>query len=177
MAIYNQDGTPYKALGSIQQYNPNSPDLELFDSWDQEIIKQGGSPLIYYECMIQTATMNKTYMEDRGKLFSPVGIQLWGYYEPVTSPNYQDFFGINGAVDVIFELNFKAALNTIGHPPKVGSRIYSPHRGGQDWEIIMRNVGEFKLWGALRLQLVCTTFQESVTTNEGKVTANKPKIT
>ena len=74
---------------------------------------------------------------------------------------------------VIFELNYKAVLRDLGHPPKIGSRIYTPHLR-EDWVIIQRNLGEFKMWGAMRLQLLCQRFQETVTTGEGQVTQKKP---
>ena len=47
MTLYNSDGTPYKAAGTIQQFDPNNPDLCLFNQWDQESIMQGGSPIYY----------------------------------------------------------------------------------------------------------------------------------
>lgn len=173
MAVLNPDGSVYQVAGSIQQFNPSAPELCLFDMWDQQAILQGGSPIFYYEVLIQSGSIDPLYLEDRGKIFNNNPIQLYGYYEPITSQNFQDVFGIGGPDDIVFEFNYTAVLKAIGHPPKVGSRIYTPQRR-EDWVVIQRNVAEFKMWGILRLQLVCTRFQESVTTGEGKVTTKKP---
>jgi hypothetical protein len=40
--------------------------------------------------------------------------------------------------------------------------------------IMQRGVEVFKLWGELRLQVMCIRFQESLTTGEGKVTQRQP---
>lgn len=173
MPILNPDGTPYKAAGSLQQFDPESPDHCLFNQWDEEIIRIGGSPIFYYEVIIPSGTIDPLYRESRGKMWSNIPIQLYCTYEPVPSQNLQSAFGIDSPDEMMFEFNFQAVLRELGHPPKIGSRLFTPHKR-EDWEIIQRNTGEYKLWGELRLQLLCEKFQESVTTGEGKVTQKKP---
>jgi hypothetical protein len=175
MALKNTDGTCYKPLGSVQQYNPDAPEHDLFNQWDQESIRRGGSPLYYYEVFIQQQTVDPLYLEYRGKIFSNNPIQLWCSYEPIPSQNALSQFGIDSPDEMVFEVNYKAVLQSIGHPPKIGSRIFSPHLR-ENWVIIQRNLGEFKLWGALRMELICQRFQESVTTGEGEVTQKQPDL-
>lgn len=170
--LRNADGTPYKASGELNLYQEQKS-LSLMNFWDAEAIRIGGSPIYYYEVFIQKGTLDPLYLEDRGKIFSNYPIKLYTVYEPIPSQNYQNAFGIDSPDEIIFELNYKDVLNKLGHPPKVGSRLHTPHLG-EDWVIIQRNLGEFKLWGALRLNLLCARFQESVTTGEGKVTQTKP---
>jgi hypothetical protein len=166
--LRNSDGSIFHAVGSMAQFDPENPELCLFNSWDQEAIKIGGSPIFYYEVMIQIGSLDRLYREDRGKLWSPVPVQLWAFYEPKPPENLQNVFGIDAPTEMMFELNYRSVLDTLGHPPKVGSRIYTPHKQ-ENWVLIQRNTGEYKLWGELRLQLLCQRFQESVTTGEGKV--------
>jgi hypothetical protein len=104
--LKNPDGTPYCTTGSIQQFDPESPDHKLFNSWDEEIIRMGGSPIFYYEVFIQTATMDPLYMEDRSKIWSPVPLQLQALYEPIPSQNAMGAFGFDGPDEMIFELNY-----------------------------------------------------------------------
>jgi hypothetical protein len=170
--ILNPDGTTYSPVGSIQQFDPENPELCLFDLWDEEIIKMGGSPIFYYEVFIQTNTIDPIYIEDRGKLFSNNPVQLYCTYEPIQSQNAMTAFGIDAPDEMIFEFNYRSVLRTIGHPPKIGSRLFTPHLR-ENWVIIQRNLGEFKLWGALRLQILAQRFQESVTTGEGKISQAK----
>jgi hypothetical protein len=173
MAIFNPDGTQYQVTGDMRQFDPNSPDHCLFAMWDEELIKISGTPLFYYEVFIQDQTIDPIYWEDRGKIWSSQPITLYGYYEPIPSQNAMTQFGIDAPDEMKFELNYKATLRDVGHPPKIGSRIFSPHLS-ENWKIIQRNLGEFKKWGVIRLELICQRFQESLTTGEGNITQDEP---
>lgn len=169
------DGKPYKAAGSMRQFNPNSRQHDLFNLWDQQAIKQGGTPLYYYEVFIPTGEIDKTYWEARGKIYSKNPIEIWGTYDPMPDQNYMNSFGFTAPADQIVDCNAKAVIKAIGHMPKIGARLYTPHLG-HNWEIVQRNLGEYKMWGALRVQLVLKSFTESLTTQEGKVTDTSPNI-
>jgi hypothetical protein len=172
--LRNCDGTPLKlGCGSgespLAQFDPENPDLNLFNSFDAEIIDIAGSPIFYYELFIQKQTIDPLYREDRGKIWSITPIELKGYYEPITSQNYVNMFGTDAPDEMKFEFNYREVLKKLGHPPKLGSRLFTPHKR-ENWVIVQRNVGEFRLWGELRLLIIAQRFQESVTTKEGAVT-------
>jgi len=171
--IKNADGTPYKVGGSIEQYDQEDPQHELFNLWDQEAIRQGGTPILYYEVIISPQVIDQQYLEARGKLFSQFPVSLYGVYDPKNSQNLLNAFGIDAPDELEIEFNYRDVLQKIGHPPKIGSRIFTPHLR-ENWEIIQRNLGEFKMWGALRITLIVRRFQESTTTGEGKVTQKNP---
>jgi hypothetical protein len=166
--IKNCDGTPYKLAGSLNTYDPTNPDLFLLNSLDEQIIEISGTPILYYELFIQKQTIDPLYREDRGKIWSNNPVTLRGYYEPIPSQNYLNMFGIDAPDEMQFQFNYRAVLQAIGHPPKIGSRLYSPQKA-ENWVVIQRNVGDFMLWGELRLTLIAQRFQESTTTGEGKV--------
>lgn len=174
--IYRNDGRPYEVVGSSRQFDPNSPEHDLFNTWDEELIKISGTPLFYYEVFIQDQTIDPIYVEDRGKIWSSNPLILYAYYEPIPSQNDVTNFGIDAPDEMHFELNYRATLRIIGHPPKIGSRLFSPHLS-ENWVLIQRNLGEFKKWGAIRLELICQRFQESTTTGEGQVTQKQPNFT
>jgi hypothetical protein len=169
MVIRNADGSPYNVSGSLQQFDPNNPEHCLFNEWDSEVIRIGGSPIFYYELFIQTQTLDPIHREDRGKLYAQTPIQLWGLYEPMDAQYYQNMFGIEGVEDMVFEFNYSEVVNLIGHAPKVGSRLYTPHLG-ESWRIIQPTRGEWAMWGALRLKLFCMKWQETTTDRQGSVT-------
>lgn len=171
--LLNPDGTPYKASGSIQQYDPGSQAHCLFNMWDAESIRMGGTPVFYYEVIIPVGAIDPLYREARNKLYSPNPIQLWCFYEPTPSQYLQTAFGYDSPDEMIFEFNYEAVKQAIGHEPKIGSRIFTPHRR-EDWMILSKKTGEYKLWGEIRLQLLCERFQEQATSNEGQVTQKKP---
>ena len=133
--IINPDGSRYEVSGSISQFDPNSQEHDLFNLWDQEIIMMGGSPLYYYEVFISSANIDPLYLEARNKLYSNNPIQLYGLYEPIRSQNQMSAFWIDSPDDMQFDLNYRAVLSAIGHMPKLGSRLHSPHMR-EDWEII-----------------------------------------
>lgn len=173
--IYNNDGTPYKPTGDVRQFDPCNPDNDLFNVWDQEAIRMGGSPVYYYEVFISDAVIDKDYHESRGKVWSQHPVELYAVYEPIASTNTLGTFGIDAPDEMMFELNYKAVLDKVGHPPKIGSRIFTPHLR-EHWEIVQRNTGEYKMWNVIRIQLICRRFQESLTTGEGRVTQTTPPI-
>lgn len=166
--LLNEIGQPYHTTGSIR--NIDNTEFSLFSKWDEESIEKGGIQVILYSIIINQNDIDPLYLESRSKLFSPIGIELFCYYEPIPSQNYINAFGIDAPDEMIFEFNYKSTLEkNNGIVPKIGSRIYTPHLK-ENWVIIQRNLGEFKMWGAMRLQLICQKFQESVTTQEGSVT-------
>lgn len=167
--IRNCDGTPYKLAGSLSTFDPNNPDHFLLNSYDAELIQIAGTPILYYEVFIQRQTIDPLYREDRGKIWSNNPVQLYGYYEPIPSQNYMNMFGIDAPDELQFQFNARQVLKTIGHPPKIGSRLYTPHKG-ENWVIIQRNYGDFFLWGELRMTVIVQRFQETTTTGQGRVT-------
>ena len=135
MALLNSDGTPYKLQGSVQQFDPNNPMFDLFNLWDQESIKRGGSPIFYYEVIIRPDMIDPIYLEARNKLFSNNPIQFWCNYEPISSQNVLNQFGIDAPDEMRFELNYRSVLKGLGHPPKIGSRLFTPHLQ-ENWVIL-----------------------------------------
>ncbi len=157
--IYRNDGKPYSVTGSQQQFDDGLPEHNLFNAWDEEAIKIGGSPLFYYELFIDTNNVDPLYLESRSKIFSPTPVQLYCVYEPVPSQNMQTAFGIDSPDEMIFELNYRATLREIGHAPKIGSRLFTPFLK-ENWVIVERKTGEYKMYGVVRLLLICQRFQE-----------------
>lgn len=173
--IRKANGTPFKVSGSYQQFDPTSPKHDLFNRFDSEAIKLGGSPIYYYKVLIQTQTVDPIYFEDRGKLFDNNYVELFSYYEPPQQQNLSTLFAVDvPEEEIIFELNYQDVLTRLGgEPPLVGSRIYTPHRG-ENWIIIDRRLDQFKYWGIVRLNLQCRKFPENRTSNEGTVTGFVP---
>lgn len=173
MAIRNPDGSLYKPAGTLQQFDPSSLEHDLFNIWDQEVIEVGGTPLFYYDVFININSIDELYVEARDKIYSETPVQVYGYYEPIPSSNTMGVFGIDSPDEIMFEFNYRHILRTLGRAPRIGARIFSPHKK-ENWMVMQRNVEVFKLWGELRLQIMCVRFQESLTTGNGKVTKREP---
>ncbi len=172
MAIKNPDGSTYNPTGNLQQFDPCNLEHELFNLWDQEVIEIGGTPLYYYDVFINVNSIDELYVEARDKIYSPVPKTIYGYYDPIPSQNMMGVFGIDSPDEIMFEFNYRSLLRTLGYAPKIGARIFSPHKK-ENWMVMQRNVEVFKLWGELRLQVMCIRYQESLTTGEGRVTQTR----
>lgn len=166
--IRKPDGTPYKLLGTLQHFDDGVPEHDLFNLWDQDAIKIGGSPIYYHEMFLDSSVIDWQYLEARGKVFSEHPIQLWGFYEPVPAQNAQTAFGLDAPDEMMFEFNYRAVLQAIGYPPKLGSRLFTPFLK-EDWVIVQKKLNEFKMWGVVRIQLLCQRFQGGPTGGEGRV--------
>ncbi len=160
----------------MQEFDPENPDIDLMQELDAEQIQFAGSPIEYFEIFIQFQTLDLLYREDRGKIWSNTPIQLYGTYDPITSQNFQNMFGIDAPDELKITFNYRAVLKTLGRPPKLGARIYTPHKR-ENWVIVQRNLKDFQLWNEFHLELQVMKFQESTTTNEGKVLQPKPDFT
>lgn len=174
MPILNDDGTPFH-LSPLRQFNPNRPDYDLFDSWDAEAIRLGGSPLAYYEVFISAADIDTTYNESRRKVWSMHPIEIWGTYDPPPSEQALGPFGLDSMTEVVFDCNYKDVLRRVGHLPLPGSRIRTPHLR-EDWEVVQCQLGEFRGWRAIRLQIICKRFQPSSTDNSEFVPDDVPSF-
>jgi hypothetical protein len=159
--IFNEDGKPYSVAGTLKQFDDTIPERSLFNDWDAESIRQGGSPINYHEVFIDTNTIDPIYLEARGKLFSQNPVELYCFYEPVPSQNLQSAFGLDSPDEMIFEFNYYDVLQRIGYAPKIGSRFHTPFLN-EDWVIVERKLGEFKMYQATRLQCICSRFQEDL---------------
>lgn len=169
------DGKPYQ-LGQLSFYNPNDPQHALFNFWDEEAIRIGGSPIYYYEVFVPPGEIDHDFLEARGKLYSTSPVELYAIYEPVPSQNYLGVFGMDSMNEVVFECNAQAVIRaTGGHLPKPDSRIYTPHLG-ENWRVIQCALGEFRAWGALRVNIIAKQWQGTVTTEEGRTTEKHPDI-
>lgn len=175
MAIRNPDGSMYEPSGSLEQYDPTNQEHDLFNLWDTEQIRLDGSPVEYYEVLIDINRIDELYVEARDKLFSPCSIKLYAYYDPQPSNHMQGLFGIDSPNDeTLMEFNFRDVMDrTSNRGLKVGSRIWTPHKR-ENWVIVKPQVQVFKQWGQLRLQCMCVRFQESLTTMDGEVTKKEP---
>lgn len=162
MPLYNPNGTPYQLDSPFRMFDPCDPKNQLFSELDAEAIRIGGSPIDYFEVLIQPNTVDPLYLEDRGKLFSPCPVRLYAIYEPPDQVANSTLYGVDVPdSEAIFELNANAtaaALGPRGRQPKVGSLIYT-QQFCEFWEIIDARQGEFRGWGALHYVLYCKKFQ------------------
>ena len=108
--IRNPDGSPYTVSGMLRSFNPcNTTEKDIFNQYDAEIIKINGSPIYYYELFMDVNNIDPLFLESRNKIWSQQPVLLYGFYDPITSQNFMNMFGIDSPdTDVMFELNYRA---------------------------------------------------------------------
>lgn len=173
MPIYRPDGSTYQTKGSVQQFDPKGSANELFNRYNKEIIEIGGSPIFYHELFIPSQSIDKLYIESRSKMWSQHPIEVMASYEPLAPQLRMSLFGPDGhSESMVFYTNYQHFLERVGHPPVIGSRIYTPQMK-ENWEVLDRRTGGFQNWGIVVLEIHCKLFQESLTTGEGRVSQPK----
>lgn len=173
MAIYRPDGSVYSPKGSMQQFDPKGQSHDLFNRFNKEIIEIGGSPIFYFEMFVGKQNIDPIYVESRSKMWSQHPIELMAMYEPLSPQLAMTLFGPDAASNtMVFYTNYQHFLDKVGHPPVVGSRIYTPQLK-EHWEILDRRSGGYQNWGVVTLEIHCVRFQETSTQGEGRVTQPK----
>lgn len=166
--IRNTDGTPYTPSGNINMFDPESPDHDLNDEIDQEMIRNAGAQIEYHRVIIDDR-IDELYLEQRQKVFLSEPICMYAVYEPTTP--ILSFGGAGTAImdsieEMTFLVNKKNFLELVGEMPRVGSLIKTCDEGVW-WEIIENQInfadGERKIWGKHRIGIAARKYRPSNT--------------
>ena len=133
-------------------YDPENPDVNLFNLVDDEIIRISGSPLHYFKAFV-SESFDDVYMEARNKTISSEPITVHGFYEPSVVEEVLSNFGIELSNDQMFVFNKTYIESTLGRSPEIGDQI-KPHFQNQKYEITEVQEDSFEMYGVYHL--VCT---------------------
>jgi hypothetical protein len=141
-----EGGTP------LSFYDPNNPDVNLFNLIDDEIIRISGSPLKYFKAYIQDS-YDDVYLEAKNKAVVSEPLLVYGHYEPSVVEEVLSNFGIELTNDQMFVFNKSYIEAELSRTPKVGDRI-QPQFQNQKYEITEVQEDSFEMYGVYHL--VCT---------------------
>jgi len=136
----------------LNLFDPDNPDINLFNLIDDEIIKLSGSKLKYYK-YYQGDDFDPVYMESRNKPVSITPVTVYGHYEPKVLEENLTHFGIELTNDQLFIFNKSYIERIIQRIPIPGDII---HPEFQDWKYEVFQVQEdsFEVYGVYHL--VCS---------------------
>lgn len=134
----------------LSPYGDNNPDVNLFNSLDQEIIEHGGSDLYYIKFM-RSENYDTLYEEDRDKVYSNKTI-LRGHYNPMPFAQEMSQFGIDIKNDQSFVFNKDYIMKKLGRAPIAGD-IIQPRFQNVFFEITEVKDESFHLYGVYHLTL------------------------
>lgn len=141
-----EGGTP------LSFFDPENPDVNLFNLIDDEIIRIAGSPLHYFKSYI-SEDFDDVYLEAQNKTISSEPIVVHGHYEPSVVEEVMSNFGIELTNDQLFVFNKSYIEATLNRPPEVGDQI-KPQFQNQKYEIIEVQEEGFEMYGVYHM--ACT---------------------
>ena len=136
----------------LNLFDPENPDINLFNFVDDEIIKLSGSKLLFYKYH-RIEDHDDVYMESRDKPVSTEPIVVHGHYEPTALQEELTQFGIELTNDQIFIFNKSYIEYKLGRPVIPGDRI-KPLFQEQKYEIFQVVEDSFEAYGVYHL--VCS---------------------
>jgi len=139
-------GTP------LSFFDPENPDVNLFNLIDDEIIRIAGSPLYYFKSFI-SEDFDEVYLEARNKTISSEPIVVHGHYEPSVVEEVLSNFGIELTNDQLFVFNKSYIEAALGRQPLIGDQI-KPQFQNQKYEIIEVQEEGFEMYGVYHM--ACT---------------------
>jgi len=139
--------------GELSFFDPENPDINLFNLVDDEMIKISGSQILYYQYYQGGSQFDDVYMESRNKTISKDPILIYGHYEPKVLEENLSQFGIEITNDQIFIFNKSYINQKIKGELKVGD-VLQPKFQNQKYEIIEVQEDSFEIYGVYHL--VCT---------------------
>lgn len=135
--------------GELNLYDPENPDIGLFNLIDDEIIKLSGSKFHYYK-YFRSESYDPVYMEDRAKPLSIQPITVVGHYNPVAIEEKLGQFGIELSNDQIFIFN-KSYIERILNRSPIPGDIIKPYFQEQKYEIFEVQEDSFEVYGVYHL--------------------------
>ena len=118
-------------------FDPDSPDIELFNLVDDELIKLSGSKIKYFKYQ-SDETFDEVYMEKRNKVIEVEPIVLYGHYDPAVIEQGLADFGIEAKNDQLFTFNQNYVQRKLGRPPIEGD-ILEPEFQKIKYRVIQRS--------------------------------------
>lgn len=147
--------TPMPPLPTIEEselslFDPDSPDINLFNLVDEEIIRLSGSKLLVYKYFQSDKAFDPVYMEERNKTIAKEPVILYGHYDPRVLDENLGEFGIELTNDQIFIFNKSYAERNLGRRLIPGD-VIKPEFQDQKYEIFEVQEDSFEVYGVYHL--------------------------
>ena len=134
----------------LSLYDPDNPDIGLFNLIDDENIRLAGSKVLFFKYMQSKDSYNDVYMEERNKPIAYEGIEVWAHYDPKPIEENLGEFGLELENEQIFVFNKTHVENKIRRTPIPGD-IIKPRFQNQKYEIFEVQEDEFQAYGVYHL--------------------------
>ena len=137
----------------LSLFDPQNPDLGLFNLIDEEQIRLSGSKILYYKYFQSDSTIDPIYMEERKKVLHSEPITVFGHYNPTPIEENLTQFGIELTSDQLFVFN-KSSIERILQRTPIPYDVVQPKFQNIKYEIIEVQEESFEIYGVYHL--VCS---------------------
>ena len=155
--------------GQLNFFDPATPDINLFNLVDDEMIKISGSEILYYSYMQGDMQYDPVYMEARNKPLSKEPILVYGHYEPKVLEEALGQFGIELTNDQVFIFNKSYMEQRIKGYLKPGD-VLQPKFQNQKYEIIEVQEDSFEIYGVYHLVCAAKLLRDSPDVQDSVIT-------
>ena len=155
-------------------FDPNNPDINLFNLVDDEMIRLGGSKMRFYK-YIQTQEFDDVYMESREKPINKEPIIVHGHYSPEAMQENLTQFGIELTNDQVFTFNRSYIEQKLGREIIPGD-VVEPFFQNQKYEIFEVVEDSFESYGVYHLVCSAKLLRDSTVVQDKALTKTPDKL-
>jgi hypothetical protein len=143
----------------LNLFDPENPDINLFNLVDDENIRLSGSRMLLYK-FLQTQDHDNVYMESRNKPVSKTPILVHGHYSPKAVDENLTQFGIELTNDQTFTFN-KSYIEQKINRSIIPGDIIKPEFQSMKFEIFQVVEDSFEAYGVYHLVCFAKLLRDS----------------
>jgi len=143
----------------LSLFDQTNNDINLFNLIDDEIIRLGGSELLYFKFR-RSEDYDKVYRETRGKVVDTEPVVVHGHYNPTVLEESLTEFGIELTNDQLFIFN-KSYIEQALHRSPIPGDIVEPKFQSQKYEIFEVQEDSFEIYGVFHLACSARLLRDS----------------
>ena len=144
----------------LNLFDPENPDINLFNLVDDEIIKLSGPKLFFYKYH-RIEDYDDVYMEARNKPIAKEPITVYGHYEPKVLEENLSQFGIELTNDQIFIFN-KNYIEQRLRGEIIPGDVIKPKFQNQKYEIFEVQEDGFQIYGVYHMICIAKLLRDEV---------------
>jgi hypothetical protein len=145
----------------LSLFDPQNPDLNLFNLIDEEQIRLSGSKLLYYKYFQSDSTVDQVYLEERKKVLHSEPVTVFGHYNPTPIEENLTQFGIELTNDQLFIFN-KSSIERVLKRTPIPYDVIQPKFQNIKYEIFEVQEESFEIYGVYHLVCSARILRDSV---------------
>jgi hypothetical protein len=143
----------------LSLFDQTNNDINLFNLVDDEIIRLGGSELLYFKFR-RSEDYDEVYRESRGKVIDTEPVLVHGHYNPTVLEEALTEFGIELTNDQLFIFN-KSYIEQALHRIPIPGDVVEPKFQSQKYEIFEVQEDSFEIYGVFHLACSARLLRDS----------------